>query len=81
MKKSLIKRLLSRRISQINGSYIIVSTSMILFLDWLKINYKLPDAYITLALFGTVSILPSVIILAYFHSAPGKGDTFSRSCY
>ena len=74
MKKSLIKELLSRRVPQIIGSYFIASTSMILFLDWLKINYAFPKEFITLALFGAVSILPSVVILAYFHGAPGKDE-------
>ena len=74
MKKSLIKELLSRRIPQIIGSYFIASTSMILFLDWLKVNYAFPKEFITLALFGAVSILPSVVILAYFHGAPGKDE-------
>ena len=74
MKKSFIKELLHRRIPQIIGSYFIASTSMILFLDWLKINYNLPEEYITLALFGTLSILPSVVIIAYFHGAPGKDE-------
>ena len=74
MKKSLIKELLSRRIPQIIGSYFIASTSMILFLDWLKVNYAFPKEFITLALFGVVSILPSVVILAYFHGAPGKDE-------
>ena len=74
MKKSFIKELLHRRIPQIIGSYFIASTSMILFLDWLKVNYAFPKEYITLALFGAVSILPSVIILAYFHGAPGKDE-------
>ena len=74
MKKSFIKELLHRRIPQIIGSYFIASTSMVLFLDWLKINYSLPEEYITLALFGVVSILPSVVIIAYFHGAPGKDE-------
>ena len=74
MKKTFIKELLHRRIPQIIGSYFIASTSMVLFLDWLKINYSLPEEYITLALFGVVSILPSVVIIAYFHGAPGKDE-------
>ena len=73
-KQSLIKKLLERRVPQIIGSYFIASTSMILFLDWLKINYAFPKEYITLALFGALAILPSVIILAYFHGAPGKDE-------
>jgi len=74
MKKSFVKELLRRRVPQIVGSYIIASTSMILFIDWLSIRYEFPQEYITLALFGTISIFPSVIILSYFHGAPGKDE-------
>ena len=74
MKKTFIKDLLNRRVPHIIGSYLLASTSMVLFLDWLKINYSFPQEYITLALFGAISILPSVIILAYFHGAPGKDE-------
>ena len=73
-KNNLLKTLLERRVPQIIVSYIVASTSMVLFLDWLKINYGFPKEYITLALFGAVSIIPSVIILAYFHGAPGKDE-------
>ena len=74
MKKTFFKELLHRRVPHIIGSYFVASTSMILFLDWLKVNYNFPQEYITLALFGTVSIFPSVIILSYFHGAPGKDE-------
>ena len=74
MKNSFIKKLFERRIPQIIGSYIVASTSMILFIDWLRISYGFPKEYVTLALFGVVSILPSVIILAYFHGTPGKDE-------
>ena len=78
MKKSFIKVLLHRRIPQIIGSYFIASTSMILFLDWLRVRYEYTEYYISLALFGIISIMPSVIILAYFHGAPGK-DKWNRN--
>ena len=71
-KKSFIKELLKRRIPQIIGSYIITGTSLVLFIDWLTVRYDFPQYYVTLALFGIISIIPSVIILAYFHGAPGK---------
>jgi len=73
-KKSFIKKLLDRRVPQIVGSYIIAGTSLVLFLDWLKVRYEYPEHYISLALFGIISIIPSVIILSYFHGAPGKDE-------
>ena len=73
-KKSFINTLLERRIPQIIGSYIIAGTSLVLFIDWLVARYDFPQYYVTLALFGIISILPSAIILAYFHGAPGKDE-------
>ncbi|MDP7028429.1 MAG: hypothetical protein QF380_08500, partial [Candidatus Marinimicrobia bacterium] len=71
MRKSFIKILLERRIPQILGSYFIAGTSLILFIEYLIDKYQFPSHYPTLALFGLISIIPSVIILAYFHGAPG----------
>ena len=61
-KKSFIKKLLDRRVPQIVGSYIIAGTSLVLFLDWLKVRYEYPEHYISLALFGIISIIPSTFI-------------------
>ena len=35
-------------------------------------RYGFPPHYVTLVLFGIVSIIPSVLILSYFHGSPGK---------
>ena len=72
--KSLIKTLLERRIPQILGSYVVAGTSFILFIEYLIEKYQFPSFYPTLALFALIAILPSVIILAYFHGAPGKDE-------
>ena len=73
-KKSFIKILLDRRIPHILGSYLVAGTSLILFIEYLVDKYQFPDHYPTLALFSLLGILPSVMILAYFHGAPGKDD-------
>ncbi|MDP6571069.1 MAG: hypothetical protein QGF57_07515, partial [Candidatus Marinimicrobia bacterium] len=73
-KKSFIKVLLDRRIPQILGSYLVAGTSLILFIEYLVDKYQFPSQYPTLALFALVGILPSVIILSYFHGAPGKDE-------
>jgi len=65
---------MERRVPHIIGSYIVAGTSLVLFLDWLRVRYEYPEYYISLALFGIISIMPSVIILAYFHGAPGKDE-------
>ena len=74
LKKTYIKTLMERRVPHIIGSYIVAGTSLVLFLDWLRVRYEYPEYYISLALFGIISIMPSVIILAYFHGAPGKDE-------
>ena len=73
-KQSLIKKLLERRIPQILGSYLVAGTSLILFIEYLVDKYQFPSHYPTLALFALSGILPSVIILTYFHGTPGKDE-------
>ena len=73
-KKSFIKTLLERRIPQILGSYLVAGTSLILFIEYLIDKYQFPSHYATLALFALIGILPSVMILSYFHGTPGKDE-------
>jgi len=70
----LIKELIHRRIPHIIGSYLIAGTSLNFICDWLVNRYTLPEYYTTLCLFGVIAIMPSVVILAYFHGAPGKDE-------
>ena len=72
--QSFIGELLNRRVPQIISSYIIASTSLIVFIDWLVARYGFSQEYVTVSLFCLISILPSVLILAYFHGAPGKDE-------
>ena len=72
--KSFIKRLLERRIPHILGSYLVAGTSLILFIEYLVEKYQFPSHYPTLSLFALMGILPSVVILSYFHGAPGKDE-------
>ena len=73
-KKSFINTLLERRIPQILGSYLVAGTSLILFIEYLIDKYQFPSHYATLALFALIGILPSVMILSYFHGTPGKDE-------
>ena len=73
-RKLFIKTLLDRRILHILGSYLVAGTSLILFIEYLVDKYQVPSHYPTLALFSLMGILPSVVILAYFHGAPGKDE-------
>ena len=72
--KSFVKRLVERRIPHILGSYLVAGTSLILFIEYLVEKYQFPSYYPTLSLFALMGILPSVIILSYFHGAPGKDE-------
>lgn len=74
MKKSLIQNLLDRRMPQIIGSYFVGATTLILFVDWLITKYGFSDNILQFTWFGLISILPSVLIIAYFHGAPGKDE-------
>ena len=74
VRKSLLKELLNRRVPQIMGSYFIAGTSLIFFIQYLIDRYEFPPHYSTLALFALIGILPSVVILSYFHGAPGKDE-------
>ena len=74
MKKTFFKELLHRRVLQIIGSYFIASISLVGALDWMVARYALSETYVTLAIFCLISIMPSVVILAYFHGAPGKDE-------
>ena len=73
-KKSFIRILIERRIPQILGSYLVAGTSLILFIEYLVEKYQFPSQYPTLALFALVGILPTVMMLSYFHGAPGKDE-------
>ena len=69
---NIFKEILNRRIPQIIGSYLVAGTSLVLFMDWLSTRYDFSQYYTTIALFGIISIIPSVLIISYVHGAPGK---------
>ena len=69
-----IGKLVHRRVPQIIGSYLIAVTSFILFIDWLVNRYSFPEYYTTVLLVSVISFIPSVVILAYYHGAPGKDE-------
>ena len=70
----MIKKILNRRIPQILGSYFIAGTSLVLFIEYLVEKYEFPIYLPTMSLIALIGILPSVLILAYFHGAPGKDE-------
>ena len=43
-------------------------------LDWLSSRYKLPESYVNIAIFCVATILPSIILIAYYHGRKGKDE-------
>ena len=70
----MIKKIFNRRIPHILGSYLIAGTSLVLFIEYLVHKYEFPVYLPTMSLIALIGILPSVLILAYFHGAPGKDE-------
>lgn len=70
----MIEKILNGRIPQILGSYFIAGTSLVLFIEYLVEKYEFPIYLPAMSLIALGGIFPSVLILAYFHGAPGKDE-------
>ncbi len=70
--KTFFKDLVDRRVPQIMGMYLGGSAGMIQFLDWLTNRYLLSPYLVELALVILASLLPSALVVAYCHGAPGR---------
>jgi len=67
-----IKDLLIRRVPQILGIYLGTSWAIIEFLDWLIDRYSISPNIPDVGLTVLASMVPTVLLLAYFHGSPGK---------
>ncbi len=65
-------RLQRRRVPHILGLYLTGATSAILFTDWLVTKYALSPYLTDFLLLAIVLALPSVLVMAYKHGAPGR---------
>jgi len=70
----IIDEIIRRRVIQFLGSYLFAGTSFVLFMDWFVRKYNLPEYYPTITLICIVAILPSLLLIAYTHGAPGKDE-------
>ena len=61
-----------RRVFQIVGIYLGVIFAAFEFTDMIVERYGLSDELVDVVLAGMLSFLPTTIMLAYFHGAPGK---------
>ena len=69
--------LFRRRIPQILGAYLIASWAVLEFADWAVNRYVLSPYLVDFAFALLTLMAPSVLLLAWFHGAPGR-DTWTR---
>ena len=67
----------NRRVPQFLGFYAAAGWTLIQFVEWLTIRYQYSPHLVDLSLGVVLSMIPSIIILSYFHGAPGK-DQWNR---
>jgi len=75
---TLIKDLLQRRVPQILGIYLATSWAIIEFLDWFINHFSISPYLSELVLITLASMIPTVLLIAYFHGKPGK-DTWTKT--
>ena len=64
--------MINRRVPQIIGIYLAASWGILQFVDWCVNRYILSPNLVDFTLTTILSLIPSILILAYFHGAPGK---------
>lgn len=70
--ETLFKKLINRRIPQITGIYLGAGWGIVQFIDWISNRYMLSPHLVELAFVILISLLPSIIIIAYYHGMPGR---------
>ena len=71
-RESLFKKLLERRVFQVLGVYLGVSWGLIQFVDWVVNRYQFSIHLTEFAFVLLLSMLPTVIMLTYFHNDPHR---------
>jgi tetratricopeptide (TPR) repeat protein/TolB-like protein len=74
MPSSPLKELLKRRVPQILGIYLGISWAIVEAVGFLVDRYLLSTYLVDLCIVILLSMVPSVLILAYFHGAPGRDE-------
>jgi len=72
MIKAILKNLLERRVPQILGVYLGGSIATVQFVDWLVNRYVLSPHLTNFSLVILVSMIPTILIMAYLHGKPGR---------
>jgi len=72
-----IKELLTRRVPHILGGYLAASWIILEFMDWLVRRYPISPNLVEFCLVVLAALIPTVILLAWFHGKPGP-DQWTR---
>lgn len=70
--ETFFKNLLNRRVPQIAGIYLGIGWGIIQFIDWIVNRYLLSPHLVDLTFVILISLVPSIIIMSYFHGMPGR---------
>ncbi|MCF6288343.1 MAG: hypothetical protein L3J53_03790 [Proteobacteria bacterium] len=71
-KPSLLANIISRKIPQIIGVYIAAVWIGVEISDWMSGRFELPEQFAAYVFVGMLSMLPTVILVAWGHGKPGK---------
>ena len=71
IKKPFFKDLWQRRVFQITGIYLLLSYLVRLFIDYLVLEYMLSPHLTNLIWYIMLSLIPSIILISYFHGRKG----------
>ena len=77
VEKTLFADLFERRVPQFIGLYFAISWGVIQFITWVVDRYLLSPHLVDLSLGVAISMIPSMLILSYFHRRPGR-DKWNR---
>ncbi|MBT8395964.1 MAG: tetratricopeptide repeat protein, partial [Gemmatimonadetes bacterium] len=72
MARTITQDLWKRRVPQIVGIYLGVSWGVLEFVGFVVDQYVLSPHLVTLSLVVVASLLPSVLVVGYFHGEPGR---------
>ena len=68
---NLVQQLVHRRVPQITALYIAATWGLVQFVDFATARYALSPHLTDLALLAPLLLLPSVLLVAFVHGAPG----------
>ncbi|MBI44673.1 MAG: hypothetical protein CMG66_00730 [Candidatus Marinimicrobia bacterium] len=77
IEKTIMNDLFERRVPQFIGLYFAICWGIIQFVNWAVDRYLLSPHLVDLSLGIAASMLPSMLLLSYFHGRPGK-DRWNR---